>query len=232
MAEKANNAPKNQKKRNWGFVLYPDSMPENWREILESSGIPCALSPLHDSDKNATGENKKPHYHGILCYDGPTTFSNVSALVKQLNCPIPIPLESVKGAYRYFTHQDNPEKAQYNADDILHLNGFSPRDFFELSKSEVQSIIKEIHNIIRESNILEYCDLLDILLDSDMPEHYEIASNHTILFNNYISSRRYKAKQAQQNDSTPKPKKTCKPTSTEDMLDDLTGSARGDWLDI
>ena len=74
--------------------------------------------------------------------------------------------------------------------------------------------------------------MLDILYDSDMQEHYEIASNHTILFNNYISSRRYIAKQAQQNDSTPKPKKTVKPTSPENVLDDLTGSARGGWSDI
>ena len=39
---------KNVKKRNWAFVLYPESAPENWREELQKTGLQCAISPLHD----------------------------------------------------------------------------------------------------------------------------------------------------------------------------------------
>ena len=68
---------------------------------------------MHDRDTNPTGEPKKPHYHVIVSYEGPTTYSNVEKLTARLNQPIPQPLEQVRGYYRYLTHEDNPEKAQY-----------------------------------------------------------------------------------------------------------------------
>lgn len=190
MAEKSNN-PK-IKKRNWAFVMYPESMPDDFQDIISQSGIPCAISPLHDKDVNATGEAKKPHFHVILCYDGPTTYSAVSAFTASLNGTIPQPLESLKGYYRYLTHKDNPEKAQYSDNDIVCCNGFNPRDFIDLTKSEVLQLIKEIQELIREGNIFEYSDLLDTLLDSDMIDMYDVATSHTMLLAKYIDSRRNK----------------------------------------
>lgn len=189
---KKNKSPK-IKKRNWAFVLYPESMPEDWQDVIVRSGIPCAVSPLHDSDTNPTGEAKKEHYHVILCYDGPTTYSNVAAFTASLNGTIPQPLESLKGYYRYLTHKDNPEKAQYDEADIICFNGFNPRDFIELSKSEVLTLIKEIQTLIRGAEIYEYSDLLDTLLDSDMIDAYDVATSHTLLLKGYIDSRRHKA---------------------------------------
>ena len=56
------------KKSSWGFVIYPESSPTNWRDLLIESGIACAVSPLHDMDidNEETGELKKPHYHILL----------------------------------------------------------------------------------------------------------------------------------------------------------------------
>ena len=37
--------------RCFGIMVYPESMPENWMEILEKyNNIPMAVSPLHDRD--------------------------------------------------------------------------------------------------------------------------------------------------------------------------------------
>ena len=49
------------KKRNWAFVLYPESAPEDWRERLQQTGLQCCVSPLHDKDVNDTGGPKKAH---------------------------------------------------------------------------------------------------------------------------------------------------------------------------
>ena len=38
------------KKRYWAFVLYPESAPKNWKEILQQTGLSCCVSPLHDKD--------------------------------------------------------------------------------------------------------------------------------------------------------------------------------------
>ena len=132
------------KKRNWAFVVYPESAPNDWIEQLQQRGVGGALSPLHDKDLNATGEPKKAHWHVIVTYEGPTAQSVVERLTEHLNAPKPIPLEQVRGYYRYLTHKDNPEKAQYDEKDIQTLNGFDIRDFVEMTKSEVNAKIRII----------------------------------------------------------------------------------------
>lgn len=185
---------KNVKKRNWAFVLYPESAPLYWRELLQKTGLQCAISPLHDKDLNPDGEPKKSHYHIILAYSGPTSFNVVKSLCDSLNQPIPQPLEQVRGYYRYLTHKDNPEKAQYSETDIETINGFCISDYVELTKSEVTAIIRQLQQIIREADIVEYSDLMDLLADSDMLVEFEVASSHTYFFDRYVSSRRNKKK--------------------------------------
>lgn len=183
---------KNIKKRAWGGVIYPESLPGNWLEILQNSGLQIAISPLHDKDINPDGTSKKPHYHIIIIYDGPTTFNNVKTFLEQLNAPNPIPLEQVRGYYRYLTHKDNPEKYQYDETQIKALNGFDFMNYVELTSAEINSIKKEIQKIIIKNHINEYCVLLDFLLDNDLNNYWDVASNHTIFFNTYITSRRHK----------------------------------------
>ena len=85
------------KKRNWAFVVYPESAPSDWIEQLQQRGVVGAISPLHDKDLNATGEPKKAHWHVIVTYEGPTAQSVVERLTERLNAPKPIPLEQVRG---------------------------------------------------------------------------------------------------------------------------------------
>lgn len=186
---------RNVKKRNWAFVLYPESAPENWREQLTQTGLQCAVSPLHDSDTEPTGEKKKAHYHIILCYAGPTTFGVVKKLTDSLNQPIPQPLEQVKGYYRYFTHKDNPEKFQYSESDITTINGFDIGDYVALTVSEIKKYKREITDIIYDKDITEYTDLIALLHFSDddhMRELEDVANSHTIFFNTLVRSRRHK----------------------------------------
>lgn len=189
--EKTSNNEKIVKKRHWAFVLYPESAPENWRDQLQQKGVLAAISPLHDRDINPTGEPKKPHYHVILSYAGPTAFSVIKGITDSLGQPIPQALEQVRGYYRYLTHMDNPEKAQYDAADIQHLNGFNIFDFSEMTKSEVTQIIKQLQQFIRDHNVMEYCHFMDLLADNDLNTEYEVASSHTFFFNAYIKSRRH-----------------------------------------
>lgn len=189
-------AGQNVKKRNWAFVLYPESAPQDWREQLQATGLMCAISPLHDRDVDPTGAPKKPHYHVILCYSGPTSYNVVKALTNgRLGQTIPQALEQVRGYYRYLTHEDNPEKAQYSKQDITTLNGFDIRDFVEMTKSEVIKILGQVQDFVRENNIMEYCDLLDILRDgAGMDDWYEVAVTHTLLLTAYLRSRREKGR--------------------------------------
>lgn len=184
---------KDVKKRAWTFVLYPESAPADWRDILQATGLPFAVSPLHDRDLNATGEPKKPHHHLILVYSGPTTYACVEHLTASLSQPVPQPLEAVRGMYRYFTHADNPEKAQYDSREILTVNGFDISNFVEISAGEVLAIKQRVlSDIIRPLELSEYSDLVNYLMDNELSVEFEVVSNNTLFFNAYLRSVRFK----------------------------------------
>lgn len=179
------------KKRNWAFVLYPESAPSDWREQLALSGLMGAISPLHDKDVDPTGEPKKAHYHVILVYGAPTTYNNVKAFTDKLNQPIPQALEQVRGYYRYLTHKDNPDKYQYADSEIVTFNGFDIADFTEISKSEITQMKFKLLTLMRELNFTEYFELVEYVQDNLDMTHFDVVSSHTIFFNGYLKSVRH-----------------------------------------
>lgn len=179
------------KKRNWTTIVYLDSVKEGWIDELQQTGLEIAISPLHDKDVNPTGEIKKPHFHIIISFPGPTTFNSVQELSNNLLSGVLVkPIDSIRGLYRYFTHKDNPEKFQYNESDIILLNGFDPSSI--LSNSDEQAIKLLVVYYIQDNDIFEYSDLINSLASSDNYDMLHIAMNHTLFFNAYLHSRRYK----------------------------------------
>ena len=61
---------KDKRSNKWAFLLYQESVPKNYLEVLEELHIPFVLSPWHDKDVNKeTGEFKKAHKHGALFFE-------------------------------------------------------------------------------------------------------------------------------------------------------------------
>ena len=60
------------KARNFTFIIYPESIPEDWRACLEKLDVPMAISPLHDKDKterkNLTEDEQKRVDEGEKIY--------------------------------------------------------------------------------------------------------------------------------------------------------------------
>lgn len=203
------------KKRNWAFFVYPTkeqlskvnsnydgsdgygSIPDDWQQRLQLSGLQYAVSPLHDKDKleDGSGKTKKPHYHVILVYGSPTTYNNVKSLTDSLNSPIPQALEQIRGYYRYLTHKDNPDKYQYDEKEIKTGGGFNIADFIELSKSEVVEIKFSLLSLIREQCMSEYKDFMDYIQDNLDRTFFDVASSNTMFFNAYLRSNRHKQEQ-------------------------------------
>lgn len=197
MGKKNNEVDKNAvekvivKARYWWFVLYPDSVPDNWLEFLQKTGLPFCVSPLHEYDVNPDGELKKPHYHVILCWSGPTTFSNVKKnITDPLGQPHPQYLMSVKGAYRYLTHQDNPEKYQYNDNDIRPYGGFNINDYAELTISDEDRIYDSLENIIFQNKISDLYQLIKFLDKDGLYELKSFIRRHTYYVEKLLSSLR------------------------------------------
>lgn len=182
--------------RTWAFVIYPESIPKDYEEIILNTGLPMAISPLHDKDIDPTGESKKPHYHVIIYYENATTYNNVKQNVTdKLNGTIPIKLESMRGMYRYHLHLDNPDKYQYDDRDRKFYNGFDIDMASKLTKTEVNKITRQINDLVRTTKIYEYSDLIDTLDESDSVQMLEIAQQYVSYFTSYLNSRRYKKEQ-------------------------------------
>ena len=115
----------------WTFLVYPDSVNENWLFLLDSLHIPICVSPLHDKDFNPTGEPKKPHYHVVLDFgQNKKSWDQVKSICDLVggvlapmddegNCESKVP--NKRTMTRYLLHLDNPDKAQYSIDDICLL---------------------------------------------------------------------------------------------------------------
>jgi len=180
----------NIKARHWAIVVYPESAPENWLEMIEETRLAFAVSPLHNKDHNPDGEIKKAHWHVILSWDGPQRPTAAKKIADMVNAPNPVRLESVRGAYRYFTHRDNPEKYQYDNEEVKVFNGFDISSYIAVTKEEKYEAVSKIIKIIKERNFTEYLELLSALMEEDYIL-YKVACDNTILVNALVRSSRH-----------------------------------------
>lgn len=150
---------KDKKSRGWLTVCYPESAPVDWVERLAQAGVMALISPLHKDDVNADGETKKPHYHVILLWEGPTTYSNAKefvALIGGVGC---IAMATLRGAARYLCHLDNPEKAQYDPADVRSLGGLDYQEIIASASDDLLALY-EIFDYIEEHKITSFRQLV------------------------------------------------------------------------
>ncbi len=179
------------KKRNWTMVLYEDSCAKDWEDYLISTGVPFSYA-YHDNDITEIGEPKKPHYHLLLCFDGPITLTNVTNYAKRIGAANDVvqPVGSVRGIVRYFCHKDNPDKYQYTEDVVQCRNGFDPSDYFNLTVTQQKVIKRKLIEYIQDNDIEEYATLIDTLMIDELDDMFDIATQNTFFFTQYIKSKR------------------------------------------
>ncbi|MDV8169462.1 replication protein [Streptococcus pneumoniae] len=191
-----NNKKTVEKGRDWTFIVYPESAPKNWRDILDETHMRWVESPLHDKDLNPDKEIKKPHYHILLSADGPITYNQVVKIIEPLNAPIPKKVGSAKGLIRYMAHLDNPEKYQYSIDEIVGHGGADIASYFELTKTDKMTVMKEIIQYIHENKIDNYADFLMICIGKS-DDWFDVAINYnTLAINKMIDGIWQKANKA------------------------------------
>lgn len=165
MSEKA-------KSRYFTFLLYPESIPEDWELKLESLGMPIAISPLHDKDRKEGNEQglKKPHYHVIYVTPNPVTAHSVRMRVKRLLgeqsvAMVQIVATSMENMYLYLTHESKDAIAKnkyvYDKAYIKHLNNFDIDRYIVLDEAEKKEIERVILNIIYDNRLENIFDFMD-----------------------------------------------------------------------
>ena len=195
-----------QRTRNWTCIFYPDDLPENWVETVNDLHFKWVQSPLHDQDVNADGSPKKPHYHGLLMFDAIKNVNQVSDVLKDafgeadgsiVGVATPQKVTDRCAMVRYFAHMDNPDKVQYDVNDIVGHNGADPAEILRYSATETREMIVAMEEYIEQNGITELSDFAAAIRYQNPEWHTILATKMTMYFNAFIRSCRHKAERGQ-----------------------------------
>lgn len=178
--------------RTYATVVYPESAPENWMDILAESKIPCVISPLHDQDLNPGGEKKKPHHHVVLCYDSPKNEVDALMLFAQIGGVGCERVQSKRGYVRYLCHLDNPEKHQYSVDDVIAYGGVDFFDIIDLPTDRYKAIDEMMDFADMHENYL-YRDLVRYARAYRRDWFRVLCDSGTFVIKEYLKSCSYAA---------------------------------------
>ena len=187
--------------RNWTVVVYPESAPDNWRDILDDLHIEWVESPLHDKDINADGTPKKSHYHVLLMFSGKKSFEQVRKdICEEINCPIPKQVHNTKSLVRYMAHLDNPEKAQYDIREIKAHGGVDVADLLKPSSAERYTYIREMQTWCNEYSITEFEDLMNYASSERFDDWYPLLCDScSYVMTQFLKSKRHNPKRSKVN---------------------------------
>lgn len=182
----------NVKSRYWTILVYPESAPEDWEDIL--AGLTYCYK-LHDHDVvKSTGELKKAHFHVVLAFDGPTTYNVVKELTDSLKSPIPKAVRSLRGMIRYLIHADQPNKYQYKREDIVSVGmdaeieqAFKPKKTDDEKKMDRVSIWKRVMDIVNDQHLTSWKQVDAVLDKLNDPDLIDYAANHAYLVTQHLN---------------------------------------------
>lgn len=174
--------------RNFATVVYPESAPENWQEILSEQFVPAFISPLHDKDINPTGEAKKPHFHVLIMFDSVKTKDQAVEIFDKIGgvgCEV---VQSLRGYSRYLCHMDNPEKAQYSPEEVRSLCGADYTGSIGLVTDKYKAI-GEMIDFCEENGIVSYSELLKYCRMERFDWFRVLCDNGTVVMKEYLKSK-------------------------------------------
>lgn len=181
-AKRKTGGTEDKRGRVFALVFYPDSIPEDWLERLRGTMLKGFVSPLHDKDVNDDGTPKKPHYHLLLMF-GQNAKKNYDTQIKPLmeQCfgtgfTREINVSNATGYARYLCHIDNPEKYQYDKNDVIELGGASYITTINCTEDNLR-ILRDITVFVRENHIRYYHALVDYCMENNLEWFHYLSKN-------------------------------------------------------
>lgn len=181
-----------ERKRNWSFIVYPDSAPKKWQSVLADYHVPFIVSPLHSKDRKDDGTFKKAHYHVLILFSGKKSYNQVKQITDKLSSPIPEAVASTKGLVRYFAYLDNPEKAQYDPSEIKGFCGADVDSYFTMSRSTRRSVLKDITQYILNNHVTDLSTLVQEALDRNDDNWFSIIVDTNTWYLNMLINSEWK----------------------------------------
>lgn len=192
------------KSRAFTGLVYPDSAPEDWQDVLRESLGMWLISPLHEPDpvedvETGAVKTKKPHYHVMYFHGAPITPKAGRSIFETWPWVVTPPkaeffqVSSVRNLARYFVHLDQPEKQQWaeRPEEVLEaLNGF-PLDLErELTGKDRRELKKQAFAFVQDRSITEYSEFIDALMALGDWRMFDFVTDHSGMFQHYLMSLR------------------------------------------
>lgn len=161
-----------EKSRYFTFLLYPESVPEDWLTKLETLDVPMAISPLHDKDESPLGGYKKPHWHVIYVAKNPVTADSVRIKIKRLLgdnsiAMVQIVEQGMESMYLYLTHESKDAIAKnkhvYQKSEIRLLNNFDIDRYVVFDVTEQKELKHQLVDLIFRLHLVNISDLMGYL---------------------------------------------------------------------
>lgn len=175
--------------RVWASVVYPESAPENWKELLRDAKVPAFVSPLHDKDK----ENnilKKPHHHIMILNTSVKTREQMKEFFSKISGVGAEEVMSTRSYARYLVHIDNPEKAQYRIEDVEEYGGADYASTISMT-SDRYTAISEMITYCNEQGIISYADLLMYAKDN-REDWFRCLVDNSVAMVNFLKSKHWR----------------------------------------
>lgn len=179
--------------RTWATIVYPDSAPSNWLDILSDFKVPCAISPLHCDDINPNGEKKKPHYHVVFSFDSVKSQQQVKDIITSFGGVGTEKVNSLRGYCRYLCHLDNPEKAQYSTKEVRTLFGLDYQTTISLN-SDKYGLIREMLYFINTNQVYSFNQFLTWCSENNEDWFISLCDNTGWIIKEAIKSQYYSDK--------------------------------------
>lgn len=158
-----------EKSRYFTFLLYPESVPADWKLKLETLDLPMAISPLHDKDVSPMGGYKKPHWHVIYVAKNPVTAESVRLRIKRLLgdkslAKVQIVERGMESMYLYLTHESKDaikkNKHVYPKAEIQLIGNFDIDRYIVLDVADQKEIKHRLIQMIKANHLVNIMDLL------------------------------------------------------------------------
>lgn len=157
-------------------IVYPESAPSNWVDILKDMHIPCFISPLHI---DGVEEGKKEHFHIMFMCSSTHKkeyFEDVCIKIGGVGCT---KINDSRAYARYLCHLDEDGKIVYNTSDVQSIGGLDYNDYC-IKQGDYKYMLSDMINIIKNgekgyyinsfADFMDYCvmfrpDWLDLLMN-------------------------------------------------------------------
>ena len=175
----------------WVTEFYPDSLDfETVVDRIQNLHISAFISPLHDKDVNPTGEPKKPHYHVVLNCDSQKSYQQVKEYVDYIGSVGCFYCTTFRGYSRYLCHLDNPEKYQYDINDVFQIGDTNYFDVIS-SASDLIQLMGEICEFCYNFEIFDFSYIVLWSYHHNKLDWLQTLRNQALFFRTYLQSLKY-----------------------------------------